>query len=59
MSTDEIREKTATDDPWIGLAKIKGSDVIYTEHKGRQIEVSISPKGSNVRVHVDGEEWKP
>ena len=46
-------------DPRIGLAKIKGSDVIHIEHKGRAVEVSFSPKGSNVRVFVDGEEWKP
>ena len=46
-------------DPYLGLAKIRGSDVVIIEHKGRRIEVSISPKGSNVRVHVDGEEWRP
>ena len=46
-------------DPRIGLAKIKGSDVVHIDHKGRTVEVSFSPKGSNVRVLVDREEWKP
>ena len=45
--------------PHISLATIRGSDVLHIEHKGRSVEVSISPKGSSVRVHVDGEEWKP
>lgn len=25
----------------------------------RNIEITISPKGGNVRVYVDGQEWKP
>ena len=47
------------DDPWIGLAKHRGGDVVLTTHKGRKVEVQFSPKGSSVRVYVDGEEWKP
>ena len=46
-------------DPCIGLAKIRGSDVVHIGHRGRAVEVSFSPKGSSVRVFVDGEEWKP
>lgn len=57
-----MTEHTPSDDvsdPYLGLAKIRGSDVVHIDHKGRRVEVSISPKGSNVRVFVDGEEWKP
>ena len=46
-------------DPRIGLGKIRGSDLVVVTHKGREVQVTISPKGSNVRVHVDGEEWRP
>ena len=46
-------------DPRIGLAKIRGSDVVHIDHKNRFVEVAFSPKGSNVRVFVDGEAWKP
>ncbi|WP_193104686.1 hypothetical protein [Brachybacterium sp. FME24] len=48
-----------TEDPWIGIATIRKSDIVHIRHRGRNVEVTFSPKGSNVRVHVDGEEWKP
>lgn len=50
---------SATEDPWIGIAAIRKSDIVHIRHRGRNVEVTFSPKGSNIRVHVDGEEWKP
>lgn len=48
---------TTTDpDPQLFLATYRGTDYVVIKHRGREVEVSFSRLGNNVRAWVDGKE---
>lgn len=44
----------------IGYAKFRGRGTAYSaDYDGHMVEVFITEKAKRVRIHVDGQEWKP
>lgn len=55
MEEDEFRGPTQ-----IGYAKFPRRGTAYhADYDGHQVEVFITEKVKRIRIHVDGQEWKP